>query len=863
MFCRSSCLWWHVAGILTPSTRFLFQRPRALIFSTVFRFCHSVPFGTRQSLLVGLSWALLTSGVLAQTALPTNDAPLPATTGPSLNLRPSTDLQEKFDANTRKQLPTYLQSDRLQDKTATQTDLDGSVVLRRGDLLLKADQVQYDQVRDQVKATGNVTINRSGYVYQGPALELQLDAFEGFFTSPTFSIPKNKATGQAAKVDFIDNAHFVLHKTSYTSCQRKPGPSWLPDWFFKAEKISVDVDRDVAVAEGATLHFKGLSSPQLPKFDFPISDNRKSGFLPPNIGADNIGGLEYTQPYYQYLAPNRDMTLYPTYWSKRGINLGGEFRYLESMPPHAPFMGEARFNYMQKDLLRDTSRWSINTRHTGLINPLAYGGTMGFAMNLNRVSDQNYWKDFAMINNVGVQRLLSNDATLTWAKGTWTTALRAQKWQTLQDLDNIEGGHITPPFDRVPQLTTRFLKNKVYGLDMVVDGDLTRFESARDFECQRGGNYRFACAPNATRLVSSLQLSRPFLSSASYITPKVIFNSRSYQFDQGLPGNAFYGTHAGETTANVSIPTFSLDTGFNFEKKTHLFKRNWLQTLEPRAFFVYTPHRDQSYLPNYDSGSNAYNFASVFTENVYNGFDRIANNRLLTLGLTSRFLDANTGAEGARLGFAQRVRLQDQRVTLPGEPEYKAGLNDMLFGASLNLTRSWGLDSTIQYNPKTENYLRRSISTRYNPGSYRILNAAYRSQNDVLGANVSQQYEFAWQWPLHDVWRGKDEDLGEGRGLGEGRWYSVARMNYSALDKKLMESVIGFEYDAGCWLGRVVSEQLQVGTGVSRQRLLFQLEFVGFSRLGTNAIGSLRNNVQRYQPLRLPSDTPSRFGHYE
>jgi LPS-assembly protein len=116
---------------------------------------------------------------------------------------------------------------------------------------------------------------------------------------------------------------------------------------------------------------------------------------------------------------------------------------------------------------------------------------------------------------------------------------------------------------------------------------------------------------------------------------------------------------------------------------------------------------------------------------------------------------------------------------------------------------------------------------------------------------------------LHDLWRARDEDLGEGRGLGEGRWYSVARMNYNPLDKKVVESVIGFEYDAGCWLGRVVTERLQVAEGLARQRLLFQLEFVGFSRVGTNALGSLRTNVPRYQPLRQPMMTPSRFGNYD
>jgi LPS-assembly protein len=91
----------------------------------------------------------------------------------------------------------------------------------------------------------------------------------------------------------------------------------------------------------------------------------------------------------------------------------------------------------------------------------------------------------------------------------------------------------------------------------------------------------------------------------------------------------------------------------------------------------------------------------------------------------------------------------------------------------------------------------------------------------------------------------------------------VARMNYNMVDKKAVESVIGFEYDAGCWLSRTVIERLQIAEGLARQRILFQLEFVGLSRVGTNAMGSLRTNVPRYQPLRQPTMTPSRFGNYE
>jgi LPS-assembly protein len=273
-------------------------------------------------------------------------------------------------------------------------------------------------------------------------------------------------------------------------------------------------------------------------------------------------------------------------------------------------------------------------------------------------------------------------------------------------------------------------------------------------------------------------------------------------------------------------------------------------------------------LPNYDSGANAYNFASIFTENTYGGYDRIADSNMVTLGATSRFIDPKTGAEGARFGLAQRLRIKDQLVTLPidkstNSPIAQAGLSDVLAGATLNLSRKWAVDSTVQYNPDSSRFLSQAIGGRYTPGSYRVISASYRDQTDTTGTPQSRFVNVGWQWPLNDMWGVKDEELGEGRGLGEGRWYSVARMNMDTLNNQMVESVIGFEYDGGCWLGRVVKERFQVAENLARQKLLFQLEFVGFSRVGTNALGSIRNNVPRYQHLRQPLMTPSRFGNYE
>ena len=786
-------------------------------------------------------------------------------TGKPLVLKPSSLLEEKFDRDARGQLPTFTESDRILGRTDFETQLEGNATIRRGGLFIRADKIDYDQERDFVKARGNVYINREGNVYQGPALDMQLEAFEGFFTQPEYKLLKGGLNGKAERIEFVDSGNTVMHKADLTSCQRKPGPNWTPDWFFRGEKISLDSDRNVGTAEGASLVFKGVPVLPVPKADFPLNEERKSGLLPPSIGGDNIGGFEYTQPYYWNLAPNRDMTLTPTYWSKRGLRLGTEFRYMEGLPPFAPYMGSARFDIMDKDELRpNTQRWSLGYNHMGVMDPRFAGGVLGLNVNINRVSDDNYWKDFAFSNALGTQRLLSSDINTTWSRGFVSGSLMVQRWQTLQDLadpTNASNTRITPPFDRAPQLTLAYTRANVGGgFDFSVTGQATRFEANRsrllDASTQPNCNGSYNC--DGSRLVSIAKLSRPFANSFGYITPKMQVVSRSYQFDAPLASN-------GQNNASVTVPTMSLDSGVVFERSAAVFGRGWIQTFEPRAYYVYTPYQNQNFLPNYDSGSNAYNFASIFTDNTFGGYDRISDSRMITVGASSRFIDPDSGAEGARFTVAQRMRMQQEHVVLNPVTDIAptAGLNDVLAGASANLTRAVSVESLVQYNPKTENYQRRMIGTRYSPGSYRVLTAAYRTQNNDDGSPYSRQTDLGWQWPLHDLWRGKDEDLGQGRGLGEGRWYSVARMNYSGMDHKLVESIMGFEYDAGCWLGRVVAENQRIAEGISRQRILFQIDFVGFSRLGTNALGSLRNNISRYQPLRASPYPPSRFSNYE
>lgn len=397
-----------------------------------------------------------------------------------------------------------------------------------------------------------------------------------------------------------------------------------------------------------------------------------------------------------------------------------------------------------------------------------------------------------------------------------------------------------PPYDRMPQLAMRYARSNLGGFDFSVDADSTQFQSDQALTGQ----------PNGRRFYSAVQLSRPWASPAGFITPKLQLHATNYKFDGALAN--------GDASATRTVPTFSLDGGMVFERDAGFFGRSFRQTLEPRAFYVRTPFRDQGLLPNYDSGANEFNFASIYSENAFVGNDRISDSNSLTLGLSTRLLDPVTGAEMARFGIAQRVRFSEQRVTLPGEQTVPKGASDVLVGAAVNLDPRWSFDSTVQFNPGEGRSIRSTVGGRYSPGNYRVVSAAYRF---LRGS--SEQIDVGWQWPVNDLWGDRGEELGAGRGQGEGRWYSVGRMNFSLREGKLVDSVIGFEYDGGCWLGRVVLERLQTSTSSANRRILFQLEFVGFSRLGASPLQTLRQNIPRYQYLRETTTSPSRFSNYD
>jgi LPS-assembly protein len=463
------------------------------------------------------------------------------------------------------------------------------------------------------------------------------------------------------------------------------------------------------------------------------------------------------------------------------------------------------------------------------------------------VSDDNYWKDFQRTLPSITPRLLLSDVQVTRpletsSFGIWTTYVRAQRWQVLQAADSL----IDAPYERLPQIGARTLQTIGDGFELGVESEFNRFGNPLG---SVNNNNRLT----GMRVHTLASVSRPWLSPGWTLTPKLSVNFASYSLDSPMAD--------GRKQATRAIPTFSLDSAWVLERDSSWFGKELRQTLEPRLLYVITPYHKQSLLPNFDSAGRDFNFESIFTDNEFSGVDRVSDSHELTAGLTTRLLNPLTGGEAMRLGVVQRYLFSDQRVT-PEGTTLTQRISDLLLLGSTSVIPNWSLSATVQYSPQLGTTVRSIVGATYTPKPFHTVSAIFRQTRDS-----SEQLELAWQWPIFGRTPDARNLAGESRGdpgSCNGSLYTVGRVNYSTRDSRVVDSIFGLEYDAGCWITRVVAERLSTGQTEATTRVLIQLELVGLSRLGSNPLQVLKDNVPGYRLLRDgPTGPQNTFPFYD
>ena len=656
---------------------------------------------------------------------------------------------------------------------------------------------------------------------------------------------------------------FVFDKATYTTCT----PENL-DWYFTASTLEIDNEQKEMVGTHGVMRFFDVPIAYVPYFTAPTSNQRRSGILSPVAGYNSNNGIDITQPYYVNIAPNRDLLLIPRVMGQRGVQLGAKYQFLDPL-----YAGTIGGDYLPYDKKAGTDRWRYDwqqrqsfTGGLGLGGIPMPGSWTGYA-NVARVSDNLYPTDFSQSIAGAVTNQFRQEVgtmkNLTGALGNWNVSAKATTFQTLQPDPTVT---VQSPYNILPNVNASYSSlltptiSDASGKYLALpSGPVTTFSTDYTrFAYNIQGNLA-ATAPGAysqaDRTVVKGAMSLPQITPGYYITPKVSFQSNTYN------ATPFAANSTAAPAQGFTIPTFSLDSGLAFEREAAelkgFFGRDMLLTMEPRAFYVYTPFQSQANTPLFDTADAGFGVTQIFSENTFVGNDRIADNNKLTGGITSRMIEANTGAERANVTLAQRQSFTGQKVGLNGTIASPTTYSDTLGSASVRLLGNFSADMFGQYNTQLNKFVQTTVGGSWRPTPGRSLNFGYRNvwspptqasaQNNTQGTlaqTTTDQYNVSGQWPLT-------------------REVSVlGRWGYDALTTKTLNTLVALEWMRDCWTLRGAYSQVMNTTQITTTQVLFQIEFRGFGTAGSNPVDIMKLNVPGYMPTSKPIP-PSTYENYQ
>lgn len=700
--------------------------------------------------------------------------------------------------------PTQIEADEVETEPNARIRLSGNAQVTQGKRGVYADEIVYNRQSYQATATHNVRFySANGDEVLADSLDMAINTGIGsarnirvkfvndmpYYTKKALSnyleyysilVPfKNKVSqppkqttddnkyvriwATADTIEFAGTDYQRLHNAVFSNCEQGKD-----DVVLVAREIELDHATGIGTAKSIKVKFKHMPIFYLPTASFPINEQRKTGFLFPTVQYQKVSGLIFNVPYYINIAPNHDATMIARVLSNRGVQLYGEYRYLtqksasivkaEVLPVDAVFnRGRYALRYHHKQAFNDN--WTTN-------------------VDFQTLSDTHYVGDFNSGFGVTSASYTHQYADLLYRSPDLLFKAGMSAYQAVNSRVKVADR----PYNRLPEFSLNLKPHDLGVFKYGIDSEFTRFTLA-DNTGQVSG----------TRFRTKPYISLPIRRIHGYVTPKISVQTIDYSLDNSL----------GDNSPSLIVPIASVDSGLFFARTFEENGSLFVQTLEPRLFYVNIPARlEQQTLPNFDSadGSNS-GFSHFFRENRFFGGDRVGDTRQITLGLTSRIVD-HDGQQRLKLSLEKVFFLADRQVglsatTIP-ETENQSGF---LTEVTANVAKGWNIIGFTR------------MSSQYNDVEFVHISADYyhsHRRNASLGYSrtkeASEQVNLKFKAPI-------------GR-----RWQVNMQTKYSTRENKTRDFEIGVTYDGCCWATKLFVERYLDGVGEVKSRFTASLE---------------------------------------
>ncbi len=639
-----------------------------------------------------------------------------------------------------------------------QVILTGGVEAVHGYRRLSADKVVIDREQSSAILTGNVILREPGVLLQGESAVVYSKTEEATVNTGQFVFHENHMRGTADMLQRDTDGIIHVHNGSFTYCA--PGNN---DWAIVAKTMELDLDEGLGTAHGARVHVGGVPVFYTPWLRFPLDDRRRTGFLWPDFGNDSTGGLDIAAPIYLNLAPNYDAIYAPRFIEERGVNHELKLRYLNPLVGHWTVGGA----YMSQDdkykdeqpEQRSDDRWLGIVKQNGLFQE-----RWRSRVDYSKASDVDYMKDLET-SSLDAQRRTSllQLASLDYLGDNWLLNANVQQFQSLAD-------DINDDYKKLPQLSGQYRGSGTpFELEPVLMGQFSNFDTDED-------------RVTGQRVYAEAGVAFPMLWAYGFLTPTVKYRQLEYDLSDG----EFFT----DNSPAAGSALLSVDSGLVFERPLSFAGKNLLQTLEPRLYYLYSEYDKQTDQPDFDSAELTFNYNQLFRETRFSGHDRLDDANQVSVGLTSRFIDARDGRNLLSASIGQIFYFRDRKVRLlPIAPPLDESGSEIATAVSFSPNNHLTVRSNLVWDPYSGNMNSGHIQSAYTTDNGSIFNIGYsyrRPLTTVITQPVTEEANISGYFPLGN------------------NWSVFASMDYSVEANTSVEDMAGLEYDNCCWTIRLL-----------------------------------------------------------
>jgi LPS-assembly protein len=697
---------------------------------------------------------------------------------------------------------TDIEADALDVKERERTVFTGDVRMTHADQYLATDKVVFKHDTESFQTEGPVR-------YQDAKLRLTAGSASGTqkgdkldLSQVVYQFNAQNGNGRAATASMSGEVG-TLTQATYSTC-----PPGQRQWEFAASRISINDATKRGVAHNVTLRMGKVPVLWLPWISFPTDNERKSGVLAPTIGRDDRNGLDFKLPVYLNLAPNYDATLTPRWLSKRGLMLGGEFRYLTGSS-----FGSFTGTFLPNDDLTHADRSFVSFHDYSRLNRHWF-----FSTHLNNVSYRNYFSVFGDgIASTSIWMLACVLGFFGRGKY-WSASLTAESWQIASPL--LQDGD--EPYRRLPRLQASAARPLSRWFEAGLELEALRFDHDALDPYDPINAFRF---DGGSRLDLRPWLRARLGGGSWYVTPQLAWRYTRYESLDGVPVDLF----GAPRSATRSLPILSVDAGANFEREFAWRGGDYIQTLEPRLYYLRVPFREQEDLPVFDTRELTFAWNALFRDNRFGGADRQSDANQLALALTTRVLRGDDGSERLSAGIGRIHYFDRPRVTLPGDPPPGGSGSAWIATVGLSVSDWWNVGLTHQWDPEDRRTDLSSVHTQLRLHQGTIVNAAYRYRRRTDTLPPLEQTDLSFVIPV------------------DRNWNLYGRWNYSLHDNQTIEALAGFEWKSCCVAVRLLGRQY-IRSFDSRQNLglYLEIELNGLGSFGRDTVRLLDNAILGY-----------------